>query len=117
MPFCSVTKVADADFPTRWGQFRIYGFEGDFENLLDSVSTEEADRLARVLLDWPRGGEHMPTNKLVLAADLVLKHGIEASEEDIQRCLAELKRPRQVPALTGPGRTFEEIAWDRKVAA
>jgi GTP cyclohydrolase II len=24
----SVTKIAEADFPTRWGQFRIYGFEG-----------------------------------------------------------------------------------------
>ncbi|MGB8771734.1 MAG: GTP cyclohydrolase II [Candidatus Korobacteraceae bacterium] len=43
----TVTKVAEANFPTRWGQFRIYGFEGDFENLLDSVSPEEADRLAR----------------------------------------------------------------------
>jgi GTP cyclohydrolase II len=28
MPFQSVRKVADADFPTRWGQFRILGFEG-----------------------------------------------------------------------------------------
>ena len=28
MPFLSVTKVADADFPTRWGHFRILGFEG-----------------------------------------------------------------------------------------
>ena len=28
MPLLSVTKVADADFPTRWGQFRILGFEG-----------------------------------------------------------------------------------------
>ena len=28
MPLASVTKVADADFPTRWGQFRILGFEG-----------------------------------------------------------------------------------------
>jgi GTP cyclohydrolase II len=27
-PFESVRKVADADFPTRWGQFRIMGFEG-----------------------------------------------------------------------------------------
>ncbi len=43
----TVNKVAEANFPTRWGQFRIYGFEGDFENLLDSVSAEEADRLAR----------------------------------------------------------------------
>jgi GTP cyclohydrolase II len=28
MPFESVKKVADADFPTRWGRFRILGFEG-----------------------------------------------------------------------------------------
>jgi GTP cyclohydrolase II len=40
-------KVAEADFPTRWGRFRIYGFEGEFENLLDSLSPEDADRLAR----------------------------------------------------------------------
>ncbi|MDE1154190.1 MAG: GTP cyclohydrolase II [Acidobacteriaceae bacterium] len=28
MSFVSVSKVADADFPTRWGHFRILGFEG-----------------------------------------------------------------------------------------
>ncbi|HKO12693.1 MAG TPA: GTP cyclohydrolase II [Acidobacteriaceae bacterium] len=28
MAIDSVRKVADADFPTRWGQFRILGFEG-----------------------------------------------------------------------------------------
>jgi GTP cyclohydrolase II len=28
MPFASITQVADADFPTRWGHFRILGFEG-----------------------------------------------------------------------------------------
>jgi GTP cyclohydrolase II len=28
MPFSSVRKLADADFPTRWGHFRILGFEG-----------------------------------------------------------------------------------------
>src|ERR1700744_2677230 len=28
MPLVSVTKVAEADFPTRWGHFRILGFEG-----------------------------------------------------------------------------------------
>ena len=26
----TVTKIAEADFPTRWGAFRIYGFEGQF---------------------------------------------------------------------------------------
>ena len=29
MPLQTVRKVADADFPTRWGHFRILGFEGD----------------------------------------------------------------------------------------
>jgi GTP cyclohydrolase II len=28
MPFESVKKVAEAQFPTRWGEFRILGFEG-----------------------------------------------------------------------------------------
>jgi len=28
MPFESIKKVADAEFPTRWGAFRILGFEG-----------------------------------------------------------------------------------------
>lgn len=28
MAFESIRKVADADFPTRWGRFRILGFEG-----------------------------------------------------------------------------------------
>ena len=30
MAIASVRKVADADFPTRWGHFRILGFEGAF---------------------------------------------------------------------------------------
>lgn len=32
MSFLSVRKLADADFPTRWGHFRILGFEGVVEN-------------------------------------------------------------------------------------
>jgi GTP cyclohydrolase II len=32
MTFASVRKVADADFPTRWGHFRILGFEGLIDN-------------------------------------------------------------------------------------
>lgn len=32
MPFETVRKLADADFPTRWGQFRILGFEGVIAN-------------------------------------------------------------------------------------
>jgi len=36
-PSPSLHKVAEADFPTRWGFFRIYGFEGRFGD-----RTEEA---------------------------------------------------------------------------
>ena len=32
MPFTAVSKVADADFPSRWGSFRILGFEGIIDN-------------------------------------------------------------------------------------
>jgi GTP cyclohydrolase II len=32
MAFSSVRKVADADLPTRWGHFRILGFEGVVDN-------------------------------------------------------------------------------------
>lgn len=34
MAFLSVKQLADADFPTRWGHFRILGFEGVVENPL-----------------------------------------------------------------------------------
>lgn len=34
MPFLSLRQLADADFPTRWGHFRILGFEGVADNPL-----------------------------------------------------------------------------------
>ena len=42
-----VKKVAEANFPTRWGQFRIHGFEGEVEVQPDGVSPAEAEELAR----------------------------------------------------------------------
>jgi GTP cyclohydrolase II len=42
----TVRKVAEANFPTRWGEFRIYGFERDSEESVN-LSPAEADRLAR----------------------------------------------------------------------
>ena len=30
-------KVAEADFPTRFGQFRIYGFEGSSEGVVEEA--------------------------------------------------------------------------------
>ncbi len=40
-------KVAEANFPTRWGQFRIYGFEGESEIPSGGVSPNGADRAVR----------------------------------------------------------------------
>jgi GTP cyclohydrolase II len=42
-----VKKVAEANFPTRWGTFRIYGFEAEPEAVPASASPAEADQLAR----------------------------------------------------------------------
>lgn len=36
----SIRQVASADFPTRWGQFRIYGFEGIFGAVPDQKKEE-----------------------------------------------------------------------------
>jgi GTP cyclohydrolase II len=41
-----VKKVAEANFPTRWGQFRIYGFEGVSEAPPTSVSPSDGGNLA-----------------------------------------------------------------------
>ena len=42
-----VKQVAVANFPTRWGDFRIYGFEGNFQVQSGGLASEEANRLAR----------------------------------------------------------------------
>ncbi len=33
----SVQQVAFADFPTRWGKFRIFGFQGNFDGRLEEA--------------------------------------------------------------------------------
>jgi GTP cyclohydrolase II len=33
----SVQQVASADFPTRWGKFRIFGFQGNFDGRLEEA--------------------------------------------------------------------------------
>ncbi len=45
-----MTKVAEADFPTRWGRFRIYGFEGRFDVQRDTSDAVERRRETAVAL-------------------------------------------------------------------
>ncbi|MDE3200228.1 MAG: GTP cyclohydrolase II [Acidobacteriota bacterium] len=44
MALISVKKVADADFPTRWGHFRILGFEGETSASASDCQPGPADR-------------------------------------------------------------------------
>jgi GTP cyclohydrolase II len=45
--YSAVKKVAEANFPTRWGQFRIYGFEGEFEHPNGGVTPHPANGTPR----------------------------------------------------------------------
>jgi len=42
MAFESVRKVAEADFPTRWGHFRIFGFVGERSNAAPEPGCESS---------------------------------------------------------------------------
>jgi GTP cyclohydrolase II len=52
MPFASVRQVADADFPSRWGHFRILGFEGVIDNPLpcNDVTPAPARRIEEAVV-------------------------------------------------------------------
>jgi GTP cyclohydrolase II len=38
-----IKKIAEANFPTRWGNFRIYGFRGEFEASPASASASQGN--------------------------------------------------------------------------
>lgn len=44
MPFRSIRKVAEADFPTRWAHFRILGFEGILDHTEPAAATDPTAR-------------------------------------------------------------------------
>lgn len=51
MAFQSVNKMAEADFPTRWGRFRILGFEGILSPATDSAGKRVEGLVALVMGD------------------------------------------------------------------
>jgi GTP cyclohydrolase II len=50
MPLESVTKVAEADFPTRWGAFRIMGFEGRREPVAPGAPAPKVEELVVLIM-------------------------------------------------------------------
>jgi GTP cyclohydrolase II len=47
----TVRKLAEADFPTRWGHFRIMGFEGQFAGGIDNEDRRKEEAVALVMGD------------------------------------------------------------------
>ena len=45
-----VQKIAEADFPTRWGQFRIYGFEGQFPSAEPGVTERRKESAVALVM-------------------------------------------------------------------
>ncbi|MGZ4835103.1 MAG: GTP cyclohydrolase II [Terriglobales bacterium] len=54
-PSKHVRKVAEADFPTRWGQFRIFGFEGSFPSTNGGGERRKETAVALVMGDICEG--------------------------------------------------------------
>jgi len=50
MGFESVKKIAEADFPTRWGAFRILGFEGRLPRTSDGAGKGEVEGLVALVM-------------------------------------------------------------------
>jgi GTP cyclohydrolase II len=58
MGFVSVNKIAEADFPTRWGQFRIFGFEGVLAKPRPCDTTSSANKQVEGLVALVMGDIH-----------------------------------------------------------
>ena len=58
MAFETVKKVAEADFPTRWGAFRILGFEGRRQRTLRRATAAKANGEVEGLVALVMGDIH-----------------------------------------------------------
>ena len=58
MAFERVEKIAEADFPTRWGRFRIFGFEGVLADRRDCEPAAEHGRAVEGLVALVMGDIH-----------------------------------------------------------
>lgn len=58
MPFENVRKVAEADFPSRWGKFRIFGFEGILPTTRPCADTPDPTKKVEELVALVMGDIH-----------------------------------------------------------
>ncbi len=64
----SIQQRASADFPTRWGKFRIFGFQGQFPSDGPAEKTEEA--VALVMGDVRNGAPLVRIHSQCLTGDV-----------------------------------------------
>jgi hypothetical protein len=98
--------IKDPAFAAAYWAARLAAF-GQASARLQQAAGAAVTVILKILLD-----PGTPAGTQARAADLALKYATEASEEDIEACLAELNRARSAaPAiLPGDRRTFQEIA-------
>jgi GTP cyclohydrolase II len=65
-----VTKIAEADFPTRWGQFRIFGFEGQFPLGGSGVERRKESAVALVMGNISTGAPLVRIHSQCLTGDV-----------------------------------------------
>src|SRR5580693_6198763 len=72
MAMDSVKKIAEADFPTRWGHFRILGFEGETTDLRPGCEPrcEAEDLVALVMGDIHSGSPIVRIHSQCLTGDV-----------------------------------------------
>ena len=54
----SIKKMAEANFPTIWGKFRIYGFEGHFDGIGERRKESAVALVMGDVLSTPPVGPH-----------------------------------------------------------
>jgi GTP cyclohydrolase II len=65
-----VRKVAEADFPTRWGHFRIHGFEAPNTNLTDRRKGQKEEAVAIVMGDIHKDAPLLRIHSQCLTGDV-----------------------------------------------
>lgn len=64
----SIQQRASADFPTRWGKFRIFGFQGQFRS--DGAAEKKEDAVALVMGDVHNGSPLVRIHSQCLTGDV-----------------------------------------------
>ena len=115
----SVKKIAEANFPTRWGIFRIYGFEGYFPGteipvrVAPTATVEERRKESAVALVM---GDIHSAPPLVRIHSQCLTGDVFGSlrcdcRQQLEMALSMIAQQARNPHLRAAGRPRHRTAW------